>query len=241
MDITSYLLGKNSAGGGGGGGDLDWSVLGYDTTPDGIKKIYNDAKDILDNFTPQQALANTFYGKTMVIMPLIDTSITTNMQSTFASCNKLIQVPLFNTSKVTNFISTFRECAVLTYVPNLDTSSATNMSSMFLYCYKLENAPSFNTSKVTNMQQMFSYCSILKNVPIYDTHLVTNFNNAFQSCNTLTDTSLDNILQMCINSSVSSTNKKLSYVGIFTATYSQEKIQALPSYQAFIDAGWTIN
>lgn len=60
MDITSYLLGKQ-AGGGGGGSDLDWTAIGYDSTPQAIVDGYNYAKQIKDNWVPAtriQALSN---------------------------------------------------------------------------------------------------------------------------------------------------------------------------------------
>ena len=64
---------------------------------------------------------------------------------------------------------------------------------------------------------------------------------ASKNCPNLTDTSLDNLLQMCINSNVtSSTRKNLNDVGLTATDYPVSRIQALPHYQDFINAGWTI-
>lgn len=168
MDITSYLLGKNSSGGG-GGSDLDWSAIGFEQRPQAIDEDYNYAKQIKENWIP-----------------------TSSMKEKFQSDSKLAIMPLVDTSEVTNFRMAFRTCPRLTTVPVLDTSSANDLSYMF-----------------------------------YDTPNLSN-------------ESLDNILQMCINASSYTGAKTLRSLSLSSSYYSDEKIQALPHYQAFINAGWVI-
>jgi len=63
----------------------------------------------------------------------------------------------------------------------------------------------------------------------------------FTLCSNLTDESLDNILQMCINTtSVYTRPKTLTELGFNVGYYSASRIQSLPHYNDFINAGWTI-
>ena len=62
----------------------------------------------------------------------------------------------------------------------------------------------------------------------------------FYSCPKLTDKSIDNILKMCINAISYSGVKTLQILGFSSNDYPASRIQELPSYQDFIDAGWTI-
>ena len=143
-----------------------------------------------------------------------------------------------------------------------DNDTTLNLSGAF------ENWHFKNAPQIVNMSDSrFSYVdlslmfdkSLVEEVPIYDTSKCSSLGNMFRDCNYLNDTSLDNILQMCINSSVtSSSNKKLSKVignCIYgTGKYSQYNrseypnmtevneidISTLPHYQDFIDAGWSV-
>ena len=54
----------------------------------------------------------------------------------------------------------------------------------------------------------------------------------------LTNESLDNILQFCITSKIE--NGTLKYLGLTSNYYPATTIQSLPHYQDFINAGWTI-
>lgn len=193
MDITSYLLGKNASGGGGGGG-LDWSAIGYDSTPMPIIDEYNYSKQIKDDWVPSDNLAGKFSNNTTIkIMPLVDTS------------------------------------------------QATSMASMFSYCSNLQQIPQLDTSNVTTMRQMFTGCNNLKYVPILDTSKISStstINQMFNSCKLLTNESVDNILQMCINAT-GVTDKRLILLGFSSTSYPEERIKELPHYQDFIDAGWT--
>lgn len=168
MDITSYLLGKNSAGGGGGGGNnvLVDTSLQYDVS---------------------------YGGGIRSLIKSIDT---------------------------------------------LDTSNMTNMINMFSTCTKLHSIPLIDTSNVTSMGNMFERCFTITTIPLLNTSKVTNMNGMFSDCRSLNDESLDNILQMCINSL--ETNKTLTRLGFTSRYYPVSRIEALPHYQAFIDAGWTI-
>jgi hypothetical protein len=169
MDITSYLLGKNSAGGGGGGSDLDWTALGYAKRPQAIDEAYNYAKQIKNNWVPATSLSEKFRDYyNLYFMPLVDTSITTNFNNMFRNCNQLTTIPV------------------------LDLSQA------------------------------------------------TSFNYMFHECTHLSDESLNNILQMAINTTSFTGAKYLTQFGFSSTNYPATRIQALPSYQAFLDAGWTI-
>lgn len=58
--------------------------------------------------------------------------------------------------------------------------------------------------------------------------------------NKLTDASLDNILQMCINATSYTETKTLAELGLSNYRASVSRVEALPHYQDFLNAGWTI-
>lgn len=216
MDAVSYLLGKQSSGGGG----LDWSAIGYSGEPQAITDGYNYAVEIKNNWTPAANLRRKFRNNTdLVYMPLVDTSTGTDMREMFSGCSKLASIPL------------------------LDTSSATTTSQMFYSCSSLISIPLLDTSSVTDMTNMFSGCSALKEVPILNTSAITGtgLSNIFWACVKLSDTSLDNILQMCIKTTSYTGTKTLAGIGVSNPTaFPASRIEALPHYQDFIDAGWTM-
>lgn len=192
MDITSYLLGKKSAG---GSGDLDWSALGYNNTPQSIIDGYNYAKQIYDNWVVGTSLSYLYSAdRKLVFFPLIDTSSNTSLNSTFRNCFALLEVA------------------------------------------------KFSTDNITNMENAFYGCSALRTVPEFNTSKVTKFSSMFANSNLLTDESLNNILKMCINASSYTGAKTLTTLGFQNniGTYPASRFQALPNYQDFINAGWTI-
>lgn len=195
MDITSYLLGKNS-GGGGGGGSLDWAALGYNSTPQAIIDGYNYAKQIQENWVPATSLSSKFSNdEKLKYMPLVDTTIATNMYQTFYACHCLQAVPVLDTSNVQNMRETFSYCTELTTMPILNLKSCTTSYSLY---------------------------------------------NMFYGTTNFSDEALDNILQMCPTATLYEGSKTLTRLGILSTNYPATRIQALPHYQAFIDAGWTI-
>lgn len=212
MDIFSYLLGKKSSGGGGGGSELDWTEIGYTSDPGLTQNDFNYSKSKYQDWTP---------GKK------------------FLEDQNLVYVPLIDTSNLTSLSSFFQDCRLLRYVPKLNTSNCTNFSQMFYYCTSLKTAPSIDTSKGTNFSSMFMGCSYLENVPVYNFSLGTSFYSMFNNVNALTDQSLDNILKSCITAVNYTGTKKLTQLGLSKVLYPQEKIESLPSYQAFLNAGWT--
>ena len=148
-----------------------------------------------------------------------------------------------------NFITInqmFYNASNLKSVPLFNTSNVINMREMFRGCRALKTVPQFDTSKVTTIYGMFNDCISLKTLPLLDTGALntgSSINSVFVNCLNLSDQSLDNILQMCINATSlpSSVPKTLFNLGITSTTaYPASRIQALPHYQDFIDAGWTM-
>lgn len=148
-------------------------------------------------------------------------------------------IPSTTTPSGTTLVSAFRGFQGAT-ISLIDTSNVTSMQSMFEDAL-ITTIPLLNTSSVTNMSSMFKNCPNLTTVPLLNTSSVTNVRNTFNFCPNLTDTSLDNILQMCINSNVTATSaKNLAYMGFASTDYPADRIQALAHYQDFLNAGWTI-
>ena len=146
-------------------------------------------------------------------------------------------------SSQTSLSSKFNGNKNLVYMPLVDTSNATNMNGMFGYCSNLKEIPSIDTSKVVNMGAMFGSCSNLTTVSVLNMKSIEgaySIQGMFSSCPKLTDTSLDNILQTCIGATLYTGTKTLVRLGIDSTNYPATRIEALPHYQDFIDAGWTI-
>lgn len=228
-----------------GGGGLDWSAIGYSEEPDtGIEEGYEYAIEVKNNWTPATSLTNKFNTDVKLkFMPLVDTSIATNMLGMFRNCYILSSIPQLNTSNVTNTSQMFYNAYNLKDIPLLDTAKVTNMDSMFSSCTSLQEIPQLDTSNVTNMSSIFGSCTNLINLPQLDTSNVTNMNSMFGGCYSLNDASLDNILKMCINATSYTGTKTLTILGFqyrMTTYYPASRIQVLPHYQDFIDAGWTI-
>lgn len=216
MDLFSYLLGKQNSGG--GSSEFDWSAIGYSETPQGIVDAYNYALGIKNNWdATRTSLSNKFKNdKQLTFMPLVDTSNATTTYGMFEGCNTLVSVPLLNTSNVNNMANMFKSCYVLKEIPSLDTSNVTSINNTFNACYSLTTLPQLDFSSVTNIQ------------------------NAFVTCTSLTDTSLNNILLSCIGMTSYTGTKTLLHMGFNITNYPASRIQALPNYQDFINAGWTI-
>lgn len=127
-----------------------------------------------------------------------------------------------------------------TTIPLLDTSGVTTMTNMFANATNLISIPLLNTSSVTNTGSMFQHCDSLVTVPILDLSSVTFMRYMFRYCPSLNDTSLDNILQMCIGATSYRSTKTLAFLGLTSTDYPTSRIEALPHYSAFTSAGWTI-
>lgn len=241
MELFDYLLAKKNSGG--GGSDIDWSVIGYDTTPSYIYDDYNYAIGIQETWDSSITNLSSKYASdnNLVIFPLVDTSNATSMSSMFTSCINLKAIPQFNTLNVSNMQQMFYKCNNLTEIPQFDTSNVTNTQGMFQSCTKLISIPLLDTNKVTYFNNMFKGCTSLVTVPVLDTSSIKGMSDMFADCLNLSDTTLDNILQMCINANVYTSTKTLVTLGIRNSTtYPTSRIEALSHYQEFINAGWTI-
>ena len=167
--------------------------------------------------------------------PLLDTSAVTDMTSAFMGQTSLYSVPKIDTSNVTNMTNMFANCFNLKHIALLNTSNVTNMNFTFNSC-DLETVPLFNTSNVTNMDYTFNSCNVV-NMPVLDTSSVTTMSAIFGGCSHLSNNSLNNILQMCINAVNYTGTKTLKYIGL--TSVQATTCQSLSNYQDFINAGWT--
>lgn len=147
---------------------------------------------------------------------------------------------------VTDLSNFFYLAGDLYSVPLFDTSNVKDFSAMFVYCNLLTSIPAYNTSNATNMNRMIEGCTLLVDVPILDTSNVLagteNWNDGLyhfaNDCPALSDNSLNNIMQMCVNAtSYEGTTKTLAYIGL--TEEQATKCATLSNYEAFTTAGWT--
>lgn len=119
---------------------------------------------------------------------------------------------------------------------NYDVTGITNLKSLFASFVSLKKSPTMNTSSATIIQNMFVGCEKLIDVPVYDFSNVTNNYNTFANCPSLSNESLNNIMQMCIGMT-GVANKTLKYMGI--SSTQATTCQSLSNWSAFVSAGWT--
>ena len=117
-------------------------------------------------------------------------------------------------------------------------TSITNASSMFENCTNLQSATVGISA--TNFWGLFTGCTSLTDVNVIDTSRTTNMSYMFQNCGALSTQSRDNVLQMCIGATSYTGTKTLANLGFNNNTLPVSAVTALPHYQDFLDAGWTI-
>lgn len=190
MDILSYLLGKKSSGGG-GGGELDWSELGFNSTPQSLVDIYNDAYNyainVKTNFGNVTNINSKYKADTnLIIFPEINLENVTKAGSCFENCTLLLQVAHLNfTNKLTTLNKTFSGCTELRYVDFTDcnTSNVTDMANMFSNCQKLRelDLSSFESTSLTQTSTMFNICINLTKIDMrkFDFTTITTYTNMF--------------------------------------------------------------
>lgn len=225
IDLFSYILGKNAGGGGGSTinnqdiivtqngeytAESGYTGLGTVTVNVPAPNIWSDCGY---NTTPQTI--NDAHTLTKACYDGWDSSWT-SFDGYMDNYSDLIIVPMIDTSNITSFSRSFRNCSQIVDFPLLNTSNATGFSNVFYNCTSLKNVPVLDTSKADNLSGFFS------------------------NCPKLSTTSLNNILQMCINATSYNATKTLYYLGLRSGNYPVETIEALPKYQDFITAGWTI-
>jgi len=211
-------------------------------------KNYNTLREIKNiNIAAKQSgtnMSSAFYEKTELIK--VENMINngnykcTDVSSMFYGCYSLISAKNINLNNVTNVFSMFYNCTGLKEVTLFNTNSLKSLNMMFQNCISLVTIDFFDISAADNLYAMFNNCQKLENVPVFNIPNASIVNSMFSNCYNLTDQSLDNILQMCITGTKVG-NKKLTEVGInHTHFYPASRIQALPHYQDFLNAGWTI-
>lgn len=159
------------------------------------------------NVTNMSYFCNNCYN--LVNVPNFDTSKVTNMYYVFYNCYNLVEVSNFDTSNVTNMSCAFYRCYSLVNVPNFNLSRTKNTNSMFFACSNLINTPNMITPNVTDMAQMFRACANLVNVYQYNTSSVTSIYEMFDGCNNLSNASIQNIVNMCLNSNITNPSQKI--------------------------------
>ena len=193
------------------------------TLPNVLNKL-EDIKDIKSEIS--NALVNR--GQNMVNVPFTDyPEKVENLKCklSYISYNNAISTDdiyksfsMINFSLFTSTHNTFSQCINIIDLPNIDTSNVTNMANTFVNCVKLVDIPQLNTSKVTNMYRMF------------------------QRCNNLSNTSIQNIINMCLNSNVTnSTLKNTSNVNGYSPFYQTNIAPARYNnrFSELTAAGWT--
>lgn len=245
-----YILGKKSSGDSPTPPEPPTPVEVPVVFPDGIKfgsSSWTTLPDFIKNgdFSEVTTMYNMFYSNANLTEFVLsdDTAQTTknstDLGSMFAYCSQLKKVGWFDTSNATTFNSIFNQCYSLEDdIPLFNTSKVTNFYQAFSNCRKITKIPQFDTSKVENFGWCFNSCYGLTDLPLLDTSNATNFSNMFIGASNLSDTSLDNLLQMCINATRYSGTKSLSALSI-SGSY-DSRIVTLPHYQDFLDAGWII-
>ena len=138
----------------------------------------------------------------------INLSNVVNAYYAFNSLSKLTTIRNVNLSNADKIEGLFTGCYSLSTISNIDVSNAKSFYHIFNGCTNLVNAPYLDTSNSTSLGGMFYNCTNLVNVPEYNTAKAT-MEATFAHCNNLSDASIQNIINMCLNSNSPSGTKSL--------------------------------
>lgn len=215
-----------------------------------ITQLNTDKETLVDNLVTKGVEASDSETFTTLAPKVLDIQTGGGIDDYFATTNVSGNADkgMYYIKKIADIESTgtdlqylFYNLKGLTELPNINMSNATSLKYFASDCSNIKSVPQYNTQNVTDFSYAFRNCSNLETIPVFDTSSATILDQMFTSCVSLTDTSLDNILQMCINATNITQWKTLYNLGIRTSIYSSDRIQALPHYADFVAAGWSIS
>ena len=233
MDITSYLLGKKASGGGGEGAE---DYFGSTTNQPNFSYLI---KKLPKAETTSTMITGVSGSASLVEIEELSIPNVTTLSNAFNSCSNLEKVKLITSSALTNINNAFYGCSKLNEISLFNTENVTTMEGCFRNCESLVTIPQYNTKKVSTFKRFAYGCSNLENFPQLDFSSATDLSEMFVDCRKLTDTSLNNILLSCISATSYTGTKTLTHLSIYSYMYPVSRIQALPNYQDFLNAGWT--
>lgn len=173
------------------GGGSDFSVIGYDATPEPFKSGIEYAKQIKDTWDSSITNSGHKYAddKQLYFFPVVNVDNVDNMNYMFQNTNLLV-VPDLNTPKCTDLNGTFSDCVNLLYadLSNWTLSKVVTVSFMFEGCERVSTIILPKGLRPTYAERMFAYCRDLTQVNIKDIDFsqCTNMASAFYNCNDLT-------------------------------------------------------
>ncbi len=171
-----------------------------------------------------------------------NTENVTNIDQMFLFCNHISTINDLNFPKVTNLRTFCGGCHSLVSLNNCNFSNAQNLWQSFSQCWNLQAIPEIHSDNIINMCEAFVSCSNLTEVIQYNTLKVKDMCRTFQFCNNLSNASIQNIINMCLNSNITTASyKNLTvnngnsplYQTKFNNSYYQDR------WQELTDAGWT--
>lgn len=106
---------------GGSGNGLDFTELGYPSTPYYIQEAFDYAKEIKENWTTETNLHYKWQeDKKLVYFPAVDMSSVTNLSYAWYGCENLEYLPPLNTRNCPSFSGCLSGCTNLRRVEYLD-------------------------------------------------------------------------------------------------------------------------
>ena len=188
-DFSSYSVAIDNLPSSGGG--LDFSVIGYDATPEPLKSGLEYAKQIKDTWNDSiTSCASKYDGdKQLYFFPIVNTANVTTMSYMFQNTNLLV-VPDLNTSKCDYLLGTFKDCGSLLYadLSNWTLSKVSSVTSMFDGCVRVSTIILPKGLRPESASSMFSNCKALTQVNIKDIDFsqCVDMSYAFSNCIDLT-------------------------------------------------------
>ena len=210
-DFSSYSAAIDNLPSSGGG--LDFSVIGYDSTPEPLNSGIEYAKQIKDTWDSSITNCKSKYDgdSNLYFFPVVNTANVANMSYMFQNTNLLV-VPDLNTPKCDNLMGTFKGCGSLLYadLSSWTLSKVTSVTDMFIGCRRVSTIILPKGLRPKWADNMFSNCTALTQVNIKDIDFsqCIDMSDAFAYCwgltvipslNTGRCNSLDGIFYDCNN------------------------------------------
>jgi len=233
---------------------LDGTSLVNTSSLTNFSSLFRDQANLyaISNLNTSKAvdITNMFYNCTQLTsIPNLDTKQVINAAGAFRKCSSVTSLPEFNFNNLTFAHCIFEDCTNITSIPNYNFSKVTNMCRAFYGCTNLTTVPKFNVASNPSLKQAFqmctnlttvpnlksndysfmcSGCENLTDIPQLDVSLIGNngLSCIAGRCNNLTNASIQNIINMCLNSGITGVSYTNLNVGNYYSPLSNTKFNS---------------